>query len=127
MSRIINIKGDILIQNIQIAQDTLDELDLDIKIENNHFIFNQYDAWDMINSKDKESEIKKVEELYQEKFSIYLEQLEQEEQIRIAKEKEAIRETKYQQIVQNAKKQGYKVKKEKREDNSIKLVLQRRF
>mgnify|MGYP006052277309 FL=1 len=34
MSRTINIKGHLLIQNIQIAREVLNELGLDIKIEN---------------------------------------------------------------------------------------------
>jgi hypothetical protein len=127
MSRAINIKGDILIQNIQIAQDTLDELGLEIKIQNNYFIFQEYDDWDEIDGDTKEKEIARVEELYQEKFTIYLEQLEYEEQLRIQKEKEILREEKYEKIIQNSKKQGYKVKKEKREDNAIKLVLQKRI
>ena len=126
MSRTINIKGNLLIQNMQIAQDTLDELGLDIEIKNNYFIFNKYDALDQINGKTKENEISKVEELYKYKFNIYLEQLAYEEQLRIEKEKEILREEKYEKIIQNAKKQGYKVKKEKREDNTIKLVLQKR-
>ena len=126
MSRTINIKGNLLIQNMQIAQDTLDELGLDIEIKNNYFIFNKYDALDQINGKTKENEISKVEELYKNKFNIYLEQLAYEEQLKIEKEKELLREEKYEKIIQNAKKQGYKVKKEKREDNTIKLVLQKR-
>jgi uncharacterized protein YcgL (UPF0745 family) len=126
MSRTINIKGNLLIQNMQIAQDTLDELGLDIEIKNNYFMFNRYDALDRINGKTKENEISKVEELYKNKFNIYLEQLAYEEQLKIEKEKELLREEKYEKIIQNAKKQGYKVKKEKREDNTIKLVLQKR-
>ena len=126
MSRTINIKGNLLIQNMQIAQDTLDELGLDIEIKNNYLIFNKYDALDQINGKTKENEISKVEELYKNKFNIYLEQLAYEEQLKIEKEKELLREEKYEKIIQNAKKQGYKVKKEKREDNTIKLVLQKR-
>jgi beta-glucosidase-like glycosyl hydrolase len=127
MSRTINIKGNLLIQNMQIAQDTLDELGLDIEIKNNYFIFNEYDALDQINSKTKENEISKVEKLYKNKFNIYLKQLAYEEQLRIQKEKELLREEKYEKIIQNAKNQGYKVKKEKREDNTIKLVLQKRI
>ena len=88
--------------------------------------FNKYDALDQINGKTKENEINKVEELYKNKFNIYLEQLAYEEQLKIEKEKELLREEKYKKIIQNAKKQGYKVKKEKREDNTIKLVLQKR-
>ena len=126
MSRTINIKGNILIQNIQIAQDTLDELGLDIKIENNHFIFNQYDAWDRIDSRVKENEIKKVEELYKNKFDFYIKKIAKEERLKIEEEKRVLREEKAELMIENAKKQGYKLKKEIREDNTIKLVLQKR-
>jgi len=68
---------------------------------------------------EEEKRLKKEEELRLKKI--------EEERLRIEEEKELLREAKYQQIIQNAKKQGYKVKKEKREDNTIKLVLQRRI
>jgi len=37
-----------------------------------------------------------------------------------------LREAKAELLIANAKKQGYKLKKEIREDNTIKLVIQKR-
>jgi hypothetical protein len=48
------------------------------------------------------------------------------EQERITEEKRVLREEKATLIIANAKKQGYKIKKELRKDNTIKLVLQQR-
>jgi nucleoporin GLE1 len=50
----------------------------------------------------------------------------EEEQKRIEEEKRVLREEKAELIMANAKKQGYKLKKEIRENNTIKLVLQKR-
>lgn len=126
MSRTINIKGKVIIQNINIALETLKELNLDIKIENNQFIFNEYDAWDQIDEKQKRKEIEKIESLYTQKFNSLLEQLAKEERLRIEEEKQVLREEKANLMIENAKKQGYKLKKEIKEDNTIKLVLQKR-
>jgi len=126
MSRTINIKGKVIIQNIDIAQEILNELNLNIKIRNNQFIFNEYDAWDQIDASEKVDEIEKVENLYLKKFSIYLKQVEVEERLRLEEEKRILREEKADLMIANAKKQGYKLKKEIREDNTIKLVLQKR-
>jgi hypothetical protein len=51
---------------------------------------------------------------------------EKQEQERITEEKRVLREEKATLIIANAKKQGYKIKKELRKDNTIKLVLQQR-
>jgi len=52
---------------------------------------------------------------------------EKKERERIEKEKIIMREEKADLIIANAKKQGYKIKKELRKDNTIKLVLQKRI
>ncbi len=127
MSRTINIKGKIIIQNIEIAQEVLRELNLNIKIENNNFIFNEYDNLDRIIESEKAKEIEQVETLYTQKFNIYLEQVAEKERLEIAEEKRVLREEKAELMIINAKKQGYKLKKEIREDNTIKLVLQKRI
>ena len=50
----------------------------------------------------------------------------EEERLRVEEEKRVIRNEKAELMIANAKKQGYKLKKEIREDNTIKLVLQKR-
>jgi len=60
------------------------------------------------------------------KFNIYIEQAAEEERLKIEEEKRVMREEKADIAIANAKKQGYKLKKEIREDNTIKLVLQKR-
>ena len=126
MSRTINIKGQLLIHNVEIAKEVLAELRIDIKIQNKRFIFNEYDAWDQIDASQKANEIVKIENLYLEKFSIYIKNIDEEERLRIEEEKRIIREEKAEIAILNARKQGYKLKKEIREDNTIKLVLQKR-
>ncbi len=126
MSRTIYIKGKVIIQNIDIAHEVLTELNLNIKIENNQFIFNEYDAYDEISESKKAKDIVLIENLYMQKFNLYLEQVVQEERLRIEEEKRVIRDEKANLMIENAKKQGYKLKKEIREDNTIKLVLQKR-
>lgn len=123
MSRIVNIRGKVIIQNMDIARESIKECGFNIQIKDNKFVYNDYDYYDGLN---KDKEIKKVENLYLLKYNEYIKELEEQERLRIEKSKELLREEKYNQIIQNAKKQGYKVKKEKREDNTIKLVLQRR-
>jgi len=127
MSRTINIKGKLIIQNIEIAQEVLRELKLNIKIENNQFIFNEYDAWDKIDEREKALEIQNIENLYTKKFDIYLEQVAEDERLRIKEAKRVLQEEKAEIAIANAKKQGYKLIKEKRENNTIKLVLQKRI
>ncbi|MDX4066142.1 hypothetical protein Q6A91_08940 [Aliarcobacter skirrowii] len=126
MSRTINIKGHLIIQNIQIAREVLNELGLDIKIENKRFIFNEYDKWDQIDENQKRKEIEKIESLYTQKFNKYLEEIAEAERLRIEEEKRTRREEIANQAIENAKKQGYKLKKQIQEDNTIRLVLQKR-
>ncbi|MDX4013261.1 hypothetical protein Q6A86_09720 [Aliarcobacter skirrowii] len=126
MSRTINIKGHLIIQNIQIAREVLNELGLDIKIENKRFIFNEYDKWDQIDENQKRKEIEKIESLYTQKFNKYLEEIAEAERLRIEEEKRIRREEIANQAIENAKKQGYKLKKQIQEDNTIRLVLQKR-
>lgn len=73
----------------------------------------------------KLEEQQKAIALEQERIRLAEEQAKQEQQ-RIAAQKEALREEKAMRIIANAKKQGYKIKKELRKDNTIKLVLQKR-
>ena len=102
MSRVVKIVGEDIIKNIELAQKTLSELNKnDIKIENNTFVFEQYDYLD---GEGREREIKEVEKVYKKKYQNYL------------KEK----------ILKNSIKNGYKLKKEVTQDNKIKLVLQKR-
>ncbi len=123
MSRVVNIKGKLQIQNLKLALESIDELSYDIAIKNNQFTYNKYDYYDGI---EKENEIQEVEALYLAKFNEYLEELEEKERLRIEEEKRIIKEEKYNKILVEAKKNGYKLKKELREDNTIKLVLLRR-
>jgi len=102
MSRVVKITGTSTIKNIQLAQETLNELNKnDIKIENNTFVFEQYDYLD---GEGRAIEIEEVENVYRQKYQNYL------------KEK----------IIENSVKNGYKLKKEITSDNKIKLVLQKR-
>ena len=127
MSRTINIKGKVTIQNMEIAKEVIEECSCGIKIENNQFIFNEYDAYDSISESVKKNDMQKVETLYTQRFNIYLEQVAEEERLKIEEEKRVLREEKADLIIANAKKQGYKLKKEIRENNTIKLVLQQRI
>ena len=126
MSRVINIKGKVIIQNIELANEAINECSCGIKIENNQFVFNEYDAYDRIDKSDKAKDLEKVETLYSQKFNLYLEEIAEEERLKIEEEKRVLREEKAELMIANAKKQGYKLKKEIREDNTIKLVLQKR-
>ena len=126
VSRIINIKGKVVIQNMELAKEAISECDCDIKIDNNQFVFNEYDAFDRISEVQKMKDLEKVETLYTQKFNIYLEQTAEKERLRIEEEKRVLREEKAELLIANAKKQGYKLKKEIREDNTIKLVIQKR-
>ncbi len=102
MSRVVKIIGTKTIKNIKLAQETLTELNkIHIRIENNTFVFEQYDYLD---GEGKAVEIEEVENIYKQKYQNYL------------KEK----------ILENSKKNGYKLKKEITKDNKIKLVLQKR-
>jgi len=124
MSRIIHIKGKVIIQNIELAHEALKEAGLkDVIIQNNQFVIQKYDYYDGVG---KQEEIEKVEEIYLKKFNEYVKKLEEEERRRIEEEKRKVREEKKRLILENAIKQGYKLKKEITEDNKIKLVLQKR-
>ncbi|MBI9109368.1 MAG: hypothetical protein JEZ04_21665 [Spirochaetales bacterium] len=155
MSRVIHIKGSVIIENIEIARKALSQsLVQGITIEEKRFVFNNYDNNDGYN---KKTEIGQVETIYQSLLNEYYQliaeekrlleekiveeklfQMEQElkrldelnrleeEKIRIESEKRVIREQKKEMIIKNAKKQGYIVKKEITKNNTIKLVLQRR-
>ena len=126
MSRVINIKGQILIQNIELAEEAINELRLDITIENNKFVFNKYDAYDRINESKKKDDLVSVEGLYTKKFNLYLETLAEEERLKIEEQKRIVREEKEKIIIENAKKNGYKIEKKIQKDNTIKLILIRR-
>jgi len=98
MSRIVTIKGSHEIKNIELAHEALKELNIkNVIIQNNQFVYKGYDDY-------YNDEIEKAQTLYKEKYKNYL------------KEK----------ILENAEKQGYKLKKEITQDNKIKLVLQKR-
>lgn len=102
MSRVVKIIGTKTIKNIELAEETLEELNKNhIKIENNTFVFEQYDYLD---GKGRELEIEEVEKVYKLKYQNYL------------KDK----------IIENSVNNGYKLKKEISKDNKIKLVLQKR-
>jgi len=102
MSRVVKIIGTSSIKNIDLAKETLIELNKkDIKIVDNKFVFDQYDYYD---GEGREAEIKEVEKVYKQKYQNYL------------KEK----------ILENSKSSGYKLKKEIIKDNKIKLILERR-
>lgn len=102
MSRVVKIVGTNTIKNIELAEETLKELNKrDIKIENNAFVFEQYDYLD---GDGRLVEIEEVEKVYKQKYQNYL------------KDK----------ILENSINNGYKLKKEVTKDNKIKLVLQKR-
>ena len=72
---------------------------------------------DLIDKKDK-AEVKKIEQnIIKEK---------EEEALKIEEEKRIRREEIANKAIENAKKQGYKLKKQIQEDNTIRLVLQKR-
>jgi len=102
MSRVVKIVGTNTIKNIELAQETLKELNKShIKIENNTFVFEQYDYLD---GEGRKAEIKEIENLYKQKYQNHLKE----------------------RIIENSLKNGYKLKKEITSDNKIKLVLQKR-
>ena len=103
MSRVVNVKGKVVIQNIDLAMDAINEFDSDIDIVNNQLVFNKYDAYDRINASQKEKEIFEVESLYKYKFDLYLEKVAEEERIRIEAAKKVLREEKADLIIAKAK------------------------
>ncbi|EJF05995.1 hypothetical protein ThvES_00019420 [Thiovulum sp. ES] len=149
MSRVVKISGKVKVENSEIANEAIRESGVSgIFIRNGVFEFNEYDYNDGYG---KRVEIEKVEKLYKQKLNGYLRKLEEEtkrlkeqkrlaelkrieeekrrieeERKRIEEEKRVYREEQFDKVIKNAEKQGYKLKKEVREDNTIKLVLQKR-
>lgn len=124
MSRVVKIKGKLILYNLEIAKQVLNEFNLpNVVIQDKSFIFEGYDYYD---GRNKSTEINQLENRYNELYSFYLEQLAEQERKRIEEEKRVIREQKKQLILKNAEKQGYKVKRLIEENNTIKLVLQKR-
>lgn len=155
MSRIIKIRGQLRIENLELAQQAIKHFgNAGVSIIDNQFSFQGYDYYDGIN---KNREIENIERKYKQLLNEYYEKIEaekkriakekrlaeekrleeirlieeriqkiEEERLRVEKEKELRREEKKQQIIENAKKQGYRVQKEISKDNTIKLVLQKR-
>ena len=156
MSRVVKIRGNLIIENIQLAQDAINYFNYNgIKIVGNQFIFNDYDYYDGLNKTHQildienkykdllknyylevEREKKRIaEEQAKAKAAARLEELRikeeriraiEEERLRLEEEKRLLREEKRNRIIENAKKQGYRVKQEISADNKIKLVLQKR-
>lgn len=109
MSRIVKITGVMHIDNEAIAKEAISKVgNSDIKIIDGNFEFSQYDYH---YGKGKAEEIKEVEQIYSEL---------------IEEEKRFYRESQREKIIENAIKNGYKLKSEIQEDNTIKLVLQKR-
>jgi len=124
MSRVVKIKGKLILYNLEIAKQVLNEFNLpNVVIQDKCFIFEGYDYYD---GRNKSTEINQLENRYNELYSFYREQLAEQERKRIEEEKRVIREQKKQLILKNAEKQGYKVKRLIEENNTIKLVLQKR-
>lgn len=124
MSRVVKIKGKLILYNLEIAKQVLNEFNLpNVVIQDKCFIFEGYDYYD---GRNKSTEINQLENRYNELYSFYLEQLAEQERKRIEEEKRLLREQKKQLILKNAEKQGYKVKRLIEENNTIKLVLQKR-
>lgn len=124
MSRVVKIKGKLILYNLEIAKQVLNEFNLpNVVIQDKCFIFQGYDYYD---GRNKSTEINQLENRYNELYSFYLEQLAEQERKRIEEEKRVLREQKKQLILKNAEKQGYKVKRLIEENNTIKLVLQKR-
>jgi hypothetical protein len=142
VSRVVRIRGKLKVENLQIAEEAIRCFNYSgIRIENDRFLFNEYDYYDGFN---KRSEIADVEKKYKELLESYYEQFAiekqtaelarleeikriEEEHIRREKERKALQEEKRNIIIENAKKQGYRVKKEITKENKIKLVLQKRI
>ena len=130
MSRTIKIQGNLFIENEEIAKEVISEFQNGIFFENNQFKFQQYDAYDRLSEENKTKEMDQVEKEYLKRYKIYLDKKEQkareEEERRVEEEKRLLREEKMNHIIQNATKYGYKLKKEVRQDKTIKLVFQKR-
>jgi len=81
---------------------------LGVELKDNRFVFNQYDYYEGVG---KKGQIEKVENIYNDL---------------VEEEKRIYREKQREKIIENAIKNGYKIKKEIQEDKTIKLVLQKR-
>jgi len=124
MSRNVRIVGRVKIENIELANESIQESGISgIIIQNNQFVFDGYDYYD---GQNKNSDISKIEEIYNQKFKVHLEKLAEAERKRIEEEKKVYQEEQLEKVMKNAEKHGYKLKKEVREDNTIKVVLQKR-
>ena len=124
MSRIVKIVGKVKIENLELAEEAIRESGISgVTIKNGQFVFEGYDYYDGVG---KESDIAKIEKIYQKKWNDHLKELEEQERRRIEEEKRKFREEQLAKVMENAKKHGYKLKKEVREDNTIKIVLERR-
>ncbi len=148
MSRVVKIRGSLIIENIELAEEAIRlSRCRNVYIRNRTFVFEGYDHYDGFN---KNREIMGIENKYKELLAEYYRKLEEErkrieqerieaeikrleeirrieeEKKRIEEEKKQLREEKKKLIIENAKKQGYRVKQEIQKDNTIKLVLQKR-
>jgi hypothetical protein len=124
MSRVVKISGNVRVENLELANESIRESGIsNIVVKNGVFQFEGYDYYD---GSGKSEEIAKVEKIYQKKWNIHLEKLAEIERQRIEEEKRIYRETQLEKVMKNAEKHGYKLKKEVREDNTIKVVLQKR-
>jgi hypothetical protein len=124
MSRVVKIMGKVEVKNLELAEESIRESGISgIVVKNGVFQFEGYDYGDGYG---KDSEIAKIEKIYQKKWNAHLENLAKIERERIEEEKRIYREEQLEKVMKNAEKQGYKLKKEVREDNTIKLVLERR-
>lgn len=102
MSQIVVIKSKLKIENISLAKQALSGLNIrDVDVDETGFQYQGYQHDDGLRQK---TLMQQLEEHY-----ITL-----------------LQEFKKDQIIKNAKKQGYVIKKEIREDKTIKLVLQKR-
>ena len=124
MSRVVKIVGKVKVENRVLAEESILESGISgVVLQNGQFVFEGYDYGDGYG---KNSDIAKIEKIYQKKWSIHLETLAEIERKRIEEKKRIYREEQMELVIKNAKKQGYKLKKEVREDNTIKLVLERK-
>jgi len=124
MSRVVKIVGKVQVENIELAEEAIRESGISgVTLNNGVFQFEGYDYEDGYG---KDEEIRKIEQIYQKKWKAHLEELAELERKRIEEEKRLYREEQMNKVIENAKKHGYKLKKEVKEDNTIKLVLEKR-
>ena len=142
MSRVIKIKGKILIKNSEVANKTITELVMkNVSVINNSFVFEGYDYNDGLFKAD---ELSKLETSYLINLRIYEEELKEKmkileeqrkfeelkrlekERVQAEKERERVQSEALEKIKVNAKKNGYKIKQQVTEDNKVKLILVKR-